>query len=287
MAAMPARSGGRVSPGSALNIAGGGRFPRRFTDVPSPIFNNATLPVLSASVEKLHGGNGGLVPGSRVAPSPASMVVRERTSSAAGGQLTEDAVFAFRERLVERAGTTFRSCFVASVATFDTRALIEQWNSPIAGLAAPSELLLQAAAGEPAVLVSPESTTPDGNFVRSELSSPQPADAAFDPSSPEGARSICAHNGAFVEQAAATEIRELGGEVLSQVHNMPWVPSLTGSEVPGIQSQPAQAAPASLTRTQMLPLYEQDFDAGEDLSVLSGKIKSILDEEARRHGIDV
>jgi hypothetical protein len=29
------------------------------------------------------------------------------------------------------------------------------------------------------------------------------------------------------------------------------------------------------------------MDTGEDLSILSGKIKAILDEEARRHGIDV
>jgi hypothetical protein len=32
---------------------------------------------------------------------------------------------------------------------------------------------------------------------------------------------------------------------------------------------------------------EDEIISDEDLSILSGKIKRILDEEARRHGIDV
>jgi hypothetical protein len=92
-------------------------------------------------------------------------------------------------------------------------------------------------------------------------------------------------------------MRELGQEVVSSLHDLPWTPSLEEPPQRGRQSQQSQAVPARLTQTHMLPLYEQDLDSGyaqdqgmdtgEDLSILSGKIKAILDEEARRHGIDV
>jgi hypothetical protein len=84
------------------------------------------------------------------------------------------------------------------------------------------------------------------------------------------------------EQSTVATLREVGEELLSNA----CMPLLIPSAHVATQA-PCGPPPASLTRTAMASMYQQDFDSGDELAWLSLKMKRVLDEEARRHGIKV
>lgn len=89
-----------------------------------------------------------------------------------------------------------------------------------------------------------------------------------------------------LEQSTVATLREVGEELLSNAAGQTCTPLLLPSAHAATQA-PCGPPPASLTRTAILPLYEQEFESGDELTWLSQKMKRVLDEEARRHGIKI
>jgi hypothetical protein len=87
-------------------------------------------------------------------------------------------------------------------------------------------------------------------------------------------------------QPATAVARELAEELISSSHDEIWVPSPVASMRTGT-SQRSGLASASLTRSDVPLLHRQELDGPEDLSGFSSRMKRVLDEEARRYGIDV
>ncbi|HET9179995.1 MAG TPA: hypothetical protein VFQ24_16695 [Terriglobia bacterium] len=88
-------------------------------------------------------------------------------------------------------------------------------------------------------------------------------------------------------QTATTAARELAEELLSRAHDEIRVPSPVASMRTSASQKPRPTPATSDTRTEMPLLHRQELDAPEDLSAFAGKMKRVLDEEARRYGIDV
>jgi hypothetical protein len=160
------------------------------------------------------------------------------------------------------------------------------WTLPLDGQEASSELLLPEV--EPgratfrSAFAAPDDGVSPGNPGQA---MPQARRTAGPAAQDLGGPAVLANTVASPEGAALAALQVLGEELLSKAHDEPWVPSLIPSTRPRGEA-PCVSTPAGLTKTEMAPLY-QDLDLGEDLTALSLKMRRVLDEEARRHGIDV
>jgi hypothetical protein len=106
-------------------------------------------------------------------------------------------------------------------------------------------------------------------------------------SAPLGRPAVLGNAVTSPEGAALAALQVLGEELLSKGNDVPWIPSLIPSRRSGqVGEAPCSSSPATLTKTEIAPLH-QDLDLGEDLTALSLKMRRVLNEEARRHGIDV
>jgi hypothetical protein len=196
------------------------------------------------------------------------------------------AIHDWQSRMAERVRARLRSNAGGHDAVAASRSMQELWGLAIDGPAATPELLLPeierraAPAGHnPASPVAaahtavPALTRGAGRPARRELSAPmsQPAVLAKAAASPEG--------------VATAALQVLAEELLSKAHDEPWIPSLIPSSRPRGEA-PGASTPATLTKTDIAP-PPADLDLGEDLSALSLRMRRVLNEEARRHGIDV
>jgi len=168
----------------------------------------------------------------------------------------------------------------------------ELWNREISGVAASSEQLLQALS-EGAAIAAPAEFSP---FVASRREEVPNAGGTPDRACATGPAAVSPAARAVpvpaAEQTVMQSLRQLGESFLSRANDEPsmalLLPSAQARESGnGNQAPATSGSPASMSRTEMSPLNEQEMDFGEDLTSLALRMKRVLDEEARRHGIDV
>lgn len=162
------------------------------------------------------------------------------------------------------------------------------WALPIDGPAACSELLSQAASG------SVEGAGDwSGPLSISDAMPPMPAPQAradsvmaMNSAVPQQVASGSAAIEAVSEATALLAMQETGEQLLSRAQDSQGTPVLVPS-VRRMGQRASSSTPAALTRTALSAPQHSDSDWGEDLIWLSQKMKRVLEEEARRHGIDV
>ena len=180
---------------------------------------------------------------------------------------------AWRRDVLLRITNAFRR--VASVAPAEQTTLAEDlWSIPLAGPAAPEELLIRLAVPSPHRPRSPSAqsdTEVHQPLTPPETSPPGEPRRRPPPLSPIDERQ------AAVEWPTVNGDEPVGAPLVDGQHLPPLVP-------PAHAGAPASAAGAeTVQRTAMIEAVPE----GEDLALLANKIKRILDDEARRHGIDV
>jgi hypothetical protein len=173
-----------------------------------------------------------------------------------------------------------------------SHALQDVWGLPIDGAAALPEMLEPAlglgAASATDTLLHADSSSAAEPFVGPAAPVPPAATGAAGTESVAkvGSPAVLDNVVASPEGAALAALQVMGEELLSKANDDLWVPSLLPSRRPEGREAPFASSPATLARTEIAPL-SQDMDLGEDLTALSLKMKRVLNEEARRHGIDV
>jgi hypothetical protein len=212
--------------------------------------------------------------------------------------LPSGAVRQWRERLIHR--TEHRLRFLKSFAPkgADTLSLAEPWTTSVQGPQAASQLLLESAnpeTGSERHLKTPgaedrsqrhldvepiqHSPVKSTRTIPAAVETMGPNPLVVEPT-PERAANPAASELAHQHQAAQ-EI-PLIDEPFFRGHEGLWTPE--GQRSP-------HSSPLARNGSNGLMSLEshvgEDPDTGADLSVLSAKMKRILDEEARRHGIDV
>jgi len=239
-------------------------------------------------------GSTGLAPISRAMPLAVSPPRADGPGRAASVSLSPRAIRGWRERLAERVAARLILCGMGENNEPNVVALPELWSQLVDGPTASLELLMQAATADvfsatsdvcsassagcpsaPTVLMPPRApaetiTAPAGTGLNTVADTPALFPIPI----------------AAVEQSTVATMREVGEELLSNVPGQACMPLLLPSAHAATQA-PCGPPPASLTRTAMAPMYQQDFDSGDELAWLSLKMKRVLDEEARRHGIKV
>lgn len=202
--------------------------------------------------------------------------------------LTPSVIRDWQARMGERVRVRLHSTIGADNAVAAASDMQELWALPVDGPAASLELLLPDV--EPcAAATSSADALPSADAV---IAPPIAATVAGSSGAKELSVTVghpppMANPGPSLEGATIAALQVLGDEVLSKAHDEPWIPSLlpVSHSGPGGELKCA-SSPASMTRTEIAPL-PQDLDLGEDLTELSLKIRRVLKEEARRHGIDV
>ncbi len=239
-------------------------------------------------------GSTGLAPISRAMPLAVSLPRADGPGRAASVSLSPRAIRGWRERLAERVAARLILCGMGENNEPNVVALPELWSQLVDGPAASHEFLMQAATAHvlsatsdifsaspggcpstPTVLIPPRApvatiAAPAGTCLNATADTPALFPIPI----------------AAVEQSTVATLREVGEELLSNVPGQACMPLLLPSAHAATQA-PCGPPPASLTRTAMAPMYQQDFDSGDELAWLSLKMKRVLDEEARRHGIKV
>ncbi len=197
------------------------------------------------------------------------------------------------ERLVRRAGRVFHHADLppAGPIAQGDEALARQWSAPIVGKTAPPELLSRLArpAQRDSVAVSsgnqyraasdsapdsrpPKTTAAGARSYGAMAPTPSPGrhqgtllplEGDDDRQAPEGARA----ESRLFERIAPPVVAPRLPPLIS--------PELVGMSVPPVAATARQGAWAEATAAE------------DDLNALAAKIRRILDEEARRHGIDV
>jgi hypothetical protein len=165
--------------------------------------------------------------------------------------------------LVERAAR--------SAPPIRTVELLEQWCTHLTGPQAPGEFL--EVAGTLGRASSPVSAAP-------------PATVEGVPSGDEPPQSIAGANARpspKLSRIERTEDVPVGWE--TEKEPRPELPALHSR--PPVSKMSREFRPAVPASSGGVEPNEDEIMSDEDLSVLSGKIKRILEEEARRHGIDV
>jgi len=191
--------------------------------------------------------------------------------------ITSTEIRSWRDRLGKSVGAKL-SAVCGETSRVQDCCAAELWSRGINGAAATAEQLLQATVSASAELAP--------LFTSRHEEAPSTGSAP-NQISPAG-RSACAAPAA--EQAVMQGLRQLGESLISRGNDEPsmalLLPSAQAREYANGNATPA-SAPACMSRTEMPPLNEQEMDFGEDLTELALRMKRVLDEEARRHGIDV
>jgi hypothetical protein len=162
------------------------------------------------------------------------------------------------------------------------------WALPIDGPAACSELLSQAASGSVEGVGNLSGPLSISDAMPSMQVPQASADSAMAMNSalPQQVASGPAEIGAVSEATALLAMQETGEQLLSRAQDGQGTPVLVPS-ARRMGQRASSPAPAALTRTALSAPQHGDSDWGEDLIWLSQKMKRVLEEEARRHGIDV
>lgn len=211
--------------------------------------------------------------------------------AAASGLPTPAAIRDWQSCMVERMRGRLRSSFggYGAVAAASD-AMQDVWGLAIDRPAASPERLLPDAGLCAASADSVVHHTDVSSIAETFIAPAAPAlAAATGPAERElvakvGRPAVLANAVASPEGAALAALQVLGEELLSKTNDDLWMPLLIPSRRPG--EAPCASSPASLAKTEIPPLG-QDMDLGEDLTTLSLKMRRVLNEEARRHGIDV
>lgn len=270
-----AESSGRGG-GAAAAVTKKGRLPSTNSYAYRRESGTAAASVVASSV----------LPGSLLSPAAAGS-----SAAAAGGLPTPAAIRDWQSRMVERVRGRLRSSFGGYGAVAGASdALQDVWGLPINGPAASPEMLVPdaglCAASASTLLHDTDSPSAAEPFITP--AAPAPPAVAGPAGAESGAKvgraAVLENVVASPEGAALGALQVMGEELLSKANDDLWVPSLIPSRRPG--EAPYVSSPASLARTEIAPL-SQDMDLGEDLTDLSVKMKRVLNEEARRHGIDV
>ena len=162
------------------------------------------------------------------------------------------------------------------------------WALPIDGPAACSELLCQAASGSVEGVGDLSGPLSISDAMPSMQAPSASADSAMAMNStlPQQVAGGSAEIGAVSEATALLAMQETGEQLLSRAQDGQGTPVLVPS-ARRMGQRASSPAPAALTRTALSAPQHADSDWGEDLIWLSQKMKRVLEEEARRHGIDV
>jgi hypothetical protein len=225
-----------------------------------------------------------------VVPASAVATSSEATSVASSvGAVSTTTMAMLREQLAQRAATRLTSMRTSGDQLVVARVLMGQWGSTVDGVGASEELLLQASAVQ---LDGGMANAPAGDSVP--LASTYPSPAGPQSESETGARTEL-NVPAVAPVGTAGSVAPLAGPALT--------PSATLTEEiffrsgstleAGNFSQASRAGvPIGETGSSLTVVGGPDFPVVEELDLeateaFSAKMKRVLDEEARRYGIDV
>jgi hypothetical protein len=169
-----------------------------------------------------------------------------------------------------------------------TAAMAAQWSASVSGRAAPRDLLLRLSETRRVAVESArapdEERSPSGKLPASDTPREIRARSTDDGASraEETARSLL--NETVEPRPRTAARRELFRPPLTKaaVGGPPDPVEAVSTDVPARDLGPSSEAAARLRLTSA-----EAVSHGDELAVLAGKVKRILDEEARRHGIDV
>jgi hypothetical protein len=200
---------------------------------------------------------------------------------------TPSAIRNWQSRMVERVRLRLRSSAGGyGSVTAASHAMQELWSQALDGPAASPEVLLAEIEPQGTAACAADASPTAAGFIPLPASAPASGSGpATEFGGPVGQPAVLANAVASPEGAAVAALQVLSEDLLSKAHDEPWLPSLIPSRRRGGET-PRTSSPASLTKTEIAPPH-QDLDLGEDLTALSLKMKRVLNEEARRHGIGV
>lgn len=234
--------------------------------------------------------------------------------AAAGSlDLAQEHFFRWQEQLDRRVGHLLRRAGLPLAGLAEPEAASSAWSRPVAGVTVPGELLVQLAgqpqraerrvryngvppAAPPVALDDPfasPGTAQDGRQPVAPLSRRQPGPIARS-AEPAGSRRRVLRSPAIGETLSPG--RPAAGVVGQILENSAVLRGAAGwIAPPTIAPQMPPLIPAPTVDPPTLPFAAIAAQQGagaealadEDLEALAAKIKRILDEEARRHGIDV
>jgi hypothetical protein len=183
---------------------------------------------------------------------------------------------ALKEVADNRVGTLVRTLVeraALAIAAPGAHDLAEQWCTPLNGPQAPRELL--------------EAAVTPGRTTRSTKAPMSRATVDRIPWRDESPWSGAGANARPSPELFRTEIMENAatGALETEKEAVSGLPVMRSRALPSNMGRLSRQQPPASAGSE--ESCEEDIMSDEDLSVLSGKIKRILEEEARRHGIDV
>jgi hypothetical protein len=222
---------------------------------------------------------------------PGADAALRRTLTAGTGP-SAPALADWHNRVAERVMTRLITLSPAAttIAAATSVAVHDAWHTPLDGPAADLALLLRgvpAAATSAAAVAGGQHEDEDEVIASSAIAGPSGvshADRHVTAAAADRAVSMTA--AAWPERSASEVVRQLATDLVALSHDDPWMPPLLPS-VHAPREAPSGLAPAHLSRTEIAPLESDLEEPGEALAELASRMKRVLDEEARRHGIDV
>jgi hypothetical protein len=201
-----------------------------------------------------------------------------RTAPPVGASMTA-AVRDWQDRLTERVAARLTgSAFGPAPASTSSAYLAHQWMIPLDGPAVSGELLTFVSAASARFEGLGTSTAPasDGFIPLGPAAQPAPVLAPSERTSAPPA---------WAESRSSYAVQEFTQELITRANDAPWIPHAHAASSIAHATEPP--APARLSRTEVEPANQSILESGENLTALSSMMKRILDEEARRYGIEV
>jgi len=207
----------------------------------------------------------------------------------------------FSQRLVRRTGNTIRGLRPSiDGAPQASESLADQWSTPLAGTAVPGDWLREVATGATGAIsvtrskgAPKHSSTAGPHYQTSTLPSPKEKSVTrvnrldeYSPWSGEWPQTPMSLGGALGDS-----VGDQGEDAANRGRLERIAPPSLAESLPAL----SRSTPLQPAVTRILPLASESARQGaleearpsEDLDALAAKIKFILDEQARRHGIDV
>jgi hypothetical protein len=203
----------------------------------------------------------------------------------------------WQDRINERVAARLTgSTFGPASSSTSSSYLAHQWMVPLDGPAASEELLTFASAAS-ARFEGPERSAAPANNSFSPLGPAHDRDGQPTPDLPmaaarmaQSAPVLAPSEGtsaapAWTESRSSYAVQEFTQELIARANDAPWVPHAHATSSISHATEPT--APARLSRSEVEPANQSILESGENLTALSSMMKRILDEEARRYGIEV
>jgi len=245
-------------------------------------------------------GSTGLAPIIRSASQANSISGRRPVTHSAAGSFvfssSSAALEVWRQTLTERVRAKLHSYGIAETRSCPPASLPDIWTVVGNGQPATTDVLLGAMAASVfsavEVISAPPTATPPvpcalipAQQAIEEASPPAQRYATLSKVFPSTSATPLA-DFAGTEEAAIATMLATGEELLTHSAGSSSLPLLLPTHGTAAQAVPAPA-PAALTTTAMAPISLMDSESDDELAELSLKMKRVLDEEARRHGIKV